>query len=92
MMMEVLQMNLKEYLPNGFAEFRPHQEETIKNMINALINEKEENIILNADVGSGKSLMAYIAAKHCYKEFGMESYILTESKYLQDQYINDFKE
>ena len=85
-------MNLKEYLPNGFTEFRPHQQEAIEDMINALLNEKEENIILNADVGSGKSLMAYIAAKYCNQEFGMESYILTESKYLQDQYTNDFKE
>ena len=85
-------MNLTEYLPTGFKQFRPHQKETIEDIINSLTTDKEENIILNADVGSGKSLMAYIAAKYCHEEFGMNSYILTESKYLQDQYINDFKD
>lgn len=85
-------MDLKKYLPKGFTQFRPHQEETIKNMIDSLINGNQENIILNADVGSGKSLMAYMVAKYCFEEFGMDSYILTESKYLQDQYINDFKD
>ena len=49
-------MNVKQY--NPFSDFREHQEDVIKEIIE--IEETEiPNIILKAPVASGKSLIAY---------------------------------
>lgn len=86
-------MHLGRFIPPSFGssrEFRPHQRETIEEMINAIDN-GNSNIILNAPVGAGKSLMAYILAKY-YQEQDKCTYIYTKTKYLQDQYLKDFKD
>lgn len=81
---------LEDYIPFENKEFRPHQKEAITEIINA-IDDGEKNIILNAPVGIGKSLIAYVIAHH-YQEGDYSTYIYTKTKYLQDQYLNDFKD
>jgi Rad3-related DNA helicase len=72
-----------------FEEYRPHQKEAIAKIIQYLEN-GEKNIILNAPVGSGKSVIAYTVARYFQNEYA-KSFIFTSTKYLQDQYLDDFK-
>lgn len=69
-----------------FGEARQHQLETISEIKEA-IDKGYKYIILEAGTGTGKSAIAATLASM----YDM-SYILTVTKQLQDQYINDFKE
>lgn len=65
---------------------RDNQLETISEMVNA-IEEGYKYIILEAGTGTGKSAMAATLA-NMYEN----TFILTVTKQLQDQYVQDFKE
>lgn len=83
-------MNLEEYIPFEKKEFRPGQEEAIANVINS-IQDGNEFTILNAPVGSGKSLIGYVIAKYL-EEQELKTYMCTGTKILQSQYIQDFED
>lgn len=81
-------MNLEEYIPFEEKKFRPHQKEAIMEIIDSF--EDYDNVILNAPVGSGKSLISYVLARH-YKQMNLSSYLYTSTILLQEQYLRDFK-
>lgn len=83
-------MNLEQYIPFEKKEFRPHQKAAIEQIIQA-IDDGIETILLDAPVGSGKSLIGYCVAKH-FEELGGKSYIYTKTTFLQDQYLRDFSD
>lgn len=83
-------MNLEKYIPFEKKEFRPHQKEAIQKIINS-IETGTETILLNAPVGSGKSLIGYCVARYLQDQ-GHSSYIYTKTTFLQDQYLRDFKD
>ena len=76
-------------LPQGYSDYRPYQLEGITEIINAL-ESGCRNIILKAEVGSGKSLIATQVARYFNYAHHYTTMITTESKYLQDQYVKDF--
>ena len=76
-------------LPAGYTSYRPHQLEGITEIINAL-ESGYQDIILKAEVGSGKSLIATQVARYFNYAHHYTTMITTESKYLQDQYVKDF--
>lgn len=80
-------MNLQKY--NPYDKFRTHQEEVIKEIIEAE-DAGTPNIILKAPVASGKSLIAYTVAEYLRQEQNKNSLIFTSTKLLQDQYLRDF--
>lgn len=81
-------MMLTQYIPFEKKEFRPHQKEAIESIIAAL-NSDAKNVILNAPVGAGKSLIAYVLAKY-YDDKEKDSYLYTSTILLQEQYLRDF--
>lgn len=83
-------MSLEKYIPFEKKEFRPHQKEAIQKIIDS-IEAGTETILLNAPVGSGKSLIGYCVARYL-EDQGHSSYIYTKTTFLQDQYLRDFKD
>lgn len=83
-------MNLEKYIPFEEKKFRPYQKETIMKIIEAIEN-GTETILLNAPVGTGKSLIGYCVAKYL-QEQDEKSYIYTKTTFLQDQYLKDFSD
>lgn len=83
-------MKLEKYIPFESKSFRPYQKEAIEEIIQA-IEDGSENILLNAPVGLGKSLIAYILASYYYDK-DESTYFYTSTKYLQDQYKHDFED
>ncbi len=77
-------MNLLEYFP--FKEPRPYQLDAVEKIIKA-VEDGHRNIILSAPTGTGKSAIA-ITLAHYYKT----AYILTSTKQLQHQYVNEFND
>lgn len=82
--------DLEHFIPFREKKFRIHQEDTVNNILD-IIDDGVKYIILNAPVGSGKSLIAYVIAKYLETK-NKETYFCTGTKILQDQYINDFKD
>ena len=80
-------MNVKQY--NPFGDFREHQEDVIKEIIE-IEDTEVPNIILKAPVASGKSLIAYTVAEYLRCEKEKNSLIFTSTKFLQNQYLRDF--
>lgn len=78
---------MRKYFPH--KEFREYQEQTINDIITHIEN-GEKNIILQADVGFGKSAIAKSIQQYIETELNESTYIVTSSKYLQDQYLRDF--
>lgn len=72
-------------------EFRPHQKETIVNIIENIINHKHRNYIVEAPTGSGKSLINIISAGVLADFYEMDSYILVSDLFLWEQYENFLK-
>ena len=69
-------------------EFREGQLEAIEAIVtNVLSNTKQT--VLEAPTGSGKSLVALLAAYVLFKEYEMKSYILVSDLSLFDQYVAD---
>ena len=81
-------LDLKQFIPFQEKEFRFGQEQAIHDIISSIENGNKFTI-LNAPVGSGKSLIAYVVAKYL-EDQGYKSYLSTGTKILQSQYINDF--
>ena len=84
-------MDLKQYIPFEKKEFRQHQEKAICDIIDS-IEDGNRFTILNAPVGSGKSLLGYITAKYFENKGHHHTYLCTGTKILQSQYIQDFKD
>ena len=84
-------MDLKQYIPFEKKEFRQHQEKAIGDIIDS-IEDGNRFTILNAPVGSGKSLLGYITAKYFENKGHHHTYLCTGTKILQSQYIQDFKD
>lgn len=80
---------LNKYIPFEKKEFRPHQEEAILQILESFDDHK--NVILNAPVGSGKSLISYVIAKYLEDNKDEKSYMYTSTILLQQQYLRDFK-
>lgn len=83
-------MDLRQYIPFEEKKFRPHQEKAINDILDS-IEDGNRFTILNAPVGSGKSLIGYVLAKKL-EEDGLHTYLCTGTKILQSQYIQDFKD
>jgi len=76
------------FMPEGF-QWRRGQKEAIAKIIDAYEN-KSKVVILDAPVGSGKSLIA-MAVSWILNEKGKHGYILASDISLQEQYEKDFK-
>lgn len=81
-------MDLEQYIPFKEKKFRPGQKEAIEDILNSIYNGNKFTI-LNAPVGIGKSVIAYVIAK-IFEEHNKYTYMCTGTKILQSQYINDF--
>ena len=75
-------MNLLEHFPTGFTP-RDAQKEILKE-IGEYLDSGYKKIILSAPTGIGKSLVAVALARSLETSF-----IITNSKHLQDQYVHD---
>jgi Rad3-related DNA helicase len=86
-----LELNLKEFkenfLPPEF-EWRKGQKEAIESIIDAYFDPKYDTVILDAPVGSGKSIIAMCSA-WILNNGGKKGYILASDIALQDQYEKD---
>lgn len=67
-------------------EFRPHQKETIIDIISNIVNHKHRNYVVEAPTGSGKSLINIISAGVLWEFYGLTSYILVSDLFLWEQY------
>lgn len=77
---------VKDYLDKNF-KFREYQKEYIVDILMNILNEDGHKChTLQAPTGSGKSLIAIIAAGVLDKYYGMRSYILASDLSLWDQY------
>ena len=84
--MENNNSNLDWMIYWSFPKFAPRNSQiTLINKINWAIGEGYKNIILEAGTGTGKSAIATTLA-NMYED----SYILTMTKQLQEQYLDDF--
>lgn len=77
------------FLPENF-KWRRGQKEAIEGIIDAYFDPKYDTVILDAPVGSGKSLIAMCSSWILNKEH-KRGYILASDISLQDQYEKDFK-
>ena len=77
------------YLPEDFA-WRRGQKEAITQIIETYYEGKKKVVILDAPVGSGKSIIA-MACSWILNQDGKEGYILASDVALQEQYEKDFK-
>ena len=75
-------MNLLEHFPDGFTPRK--EQETILKEIGKHLDSGYKKIILSAPTGIGKSLVAVTLARALDTSF-----IVTNSKHLQDQYVQD---
>lgn len=73
-------------------EFRPHQLEAIVNIIHNIFTKGNENYVLEAPTGTGKSLINILAAKVLWDFYEMKSHILCSDLSLFQQYENFLKE
>ncbi|HQB18923.1 MAG TPA: DEAD/DEAH box helicase family protein, partial [Candidatus Pacearchaeota archaeon] len=77
------------FLPKEF-EWRKGQREAIEGIVEAYFDQRYDTVILDAPVGSGKSLIAMCSAWILTQE-GKKGYLLASDIALQDQYEKDFK-
>lgn len=74
-------IDYKKYFP--YDNIRPEQERVLSEIVKNW--DKKKYFILQCDVGTGKSGIAKTAANWCENSF-----IITETKQLQQQYVDDF--
>ena len=60
-------MDLQKY--NIYSSFRQYQEETIKKIIDFVQNSPKRYLLIQAPTGSGKSIVAYVAAHYLVEQF-----------------------
>jgi ATP-dependent DNA helicase DinG len=90
-------MNLESYfdqfqeifMPDNFS-WRKGQKEVIEQIIDTYFNSEYKTVILDAPVGSGKSLIAMCSA-WILNQKGEKGYVLSSDISLQDQYETDLK-
>lgn len=75
------------YLPEGFV-WRPGQKEAIEQTVFTYLNGKTKVVIIDAPVGSGKSLIA-MGISFVLNKVSKKGYILASDISLQDQYEHD---
>lgn len=85
-----LQEFQKVFLPEGFT-WRKGQKEAIIQIIETYYEGKKNVVILDAPVGSGKSIIA-MAVSWILNEDGLDGYILASDIALQEQYEKDFRD
>lgn len=76
------------FLPKEF-EWRRGQREAVEEIVDAYFNPDCDTVILDAPVGSGKSLIAMCSA-WILTQKGKKGYLLASDIALQDQYEKDF--
>ena len=76
------------FLPDEF-QWRRGQREAIEGIVDAYFDPKYDTVILDAPVGSGKSLIAMCSSWILTRE-GKKGYLLASDIALQDQYEKDF--
>lgn len=72
-------------------KFRPHQKETIIDVISNIVNHEHRNYVVEAPTGSGKSLINIISAGVLWDFYGLTSYILVSDLFLWEQYDSFLK-
>ena len=77
------------HLPKNF-KWRKGQREAVEQIIQTYLEEKYKVVILDAPVGSGKSLIA-MASAFILNDIGKRGYILASEISLQDQYESDIE-
>lgn len=77
--------NLLDYFP--FEHYRPGQREILEKIQSHLLDPQIKQIIIEAPVGSGKSGYAITCARA-----SQSCYVTTANKFLQQQYLRDFKD
>lgn len=86
---ELINQNIDEWVVNKIGnnfEFRPHQKETIVDIIYGIINDTTKDYIVEAPTGSGKSLINIISAGVLADYYDKSSFILCSDRYLFKQY------
>jgi len=84
-----IECNVDEWVKEKISEnfkFRTYQKERIIDIIYNIVNDKENNQIIEAPTGSGKSLINIISAGVLADYYNKESYILVSDLYLLEQY------
>ena len=79
---------VKEYFP--YKSARKGQLEAINDCLNAL--DSYDYVILDAPTGMGKTSVARTLAEYYSEELGKDSFILTSTKMLQEQYYDECKD
>lgn len=77
------------FMPKNFF-WRKGQKEAIEQIIDAYFSQKYNTVILDAPVGSGKSLIA-MCSSWILNQKGKKGYILSSDISLQDQYEKDLE-
>jgi len=78
------------HLPNDF-KWRKGQKEAIEQVIQTYLENKYKTVILDAPVGSGKSLIA-MGVSFILNEIGKKGFVLASEISLQDQYEKDIRD
>ena len=81
---------VKKNLGANFV-FRPHQLETIINIVSNILNSAETNQIIEAPTGSGKSVIILVSAGVLSEYYHRRSYILCSDLSLWKQYYDFIK-
>ena len=71
-------------------KFRPHQKETIIDILRTFFDGEENLYLLDAPTGSGKSIIALLMSEFI-NEHKLRGYILASELSLVDQYVNDIE-
>lgn len=79
------------YLGNEF-EFRPHQKETIGNILENILSHKQKYYAVEAPTGSGKSLINIITGGILGEYYNLQTYILVSDLFLWEQYDKFLKQ
>lgn len=80
-------MKIFDYFP--FQSFRLHQKEILIELAENI--ESYDWFFLEAPTGFGKSAVAYTLTQWLLRTYGGLSHICVQNKFLQQQYLNDFK-
>lgn len=88
-MKDVIRKHAAKLLGKSFV-FRDGQLEAIERIVQNVVANKKQTI-LEAPTGSGKSIIAMLAAYVLFKEHSKKSYILVSDLSLYAQYENDIK-
>lgn len=92
--MNDIDTQITSWAKNAFGSdftFRPHQFETIKNILETHLSFGEKTQVAQCPCGSGKSIIAFIVAGVLADYYNQKSYILASDTALFDQYEAEIK-